>query len=271
MEPRPRSIIPGRQRWEVGAVLGRPDIAEDLEASLRGSAGVTLVRANPITGRLLLLHTLDVSPEEIAQLLRPAVALVVQASTTEPRSAPVARAQPMPRPLPRPRETPSFLHIAGMAAVSAGALLLAPPMVRLGAVGVAAAAIVRREWQRSALRQEDWITSRSARRPIAQILGARRGRFYTASLVSVAGQLLELVPGVLSAAMASVLTGGTSKLLGSFGLTTTSGQLLFLGAATAATFGLVSLVAHASNTRWNDLAQIVAHDWRTRVYGHVQN
>jgi ATP-binding cassette, subfamily B, bacterial len=65
---RPRSVIPGRQRCDVGVVLGRPRVAEFLEAGLRELPGVEVVRVNPVTGRLLVYHDTALSSEEVGQL-----------------------------------------------------------------------------------------------------------------------------------------------------------------------------------------------------------
>ncbi|MGA5699677.1 HMA2 domain-containing protein [Peterkaempfera bronchialis] len=61
-ELRPRSVIPGRQRWDVGILLGSPRIAELLAAVLRRTPGITTVRANPVTGRVLILYDTALSP-----------------------------------------------------------------------------------------------------------------------------------------------------------------------------------------------------------------
>lgn len=73
---RARSVIPGRQRWDVGIVLARPRVAESLEAHLGESPGIGLVRANPLTGRLLVFHDTALSSEKVGQLIREAVAVL---------------------------------------------------------------------------------------------------------------------------------------------------------------------------------------------------
>jgi len=51
-----RSATGGRQRWEVRALKGAPDVAQELEATLLQSAGVLDVSANHVTGRVLILY-----------------------------------------------------------------------------------------------------------------------------------------------------------------------------------------------------------------------
>jgi ATP-binding cassette subfamily B protein len=49
-----RSEIPGRQRWEIPGLVGRRDLARRLETLMGDVAGVRDVRANHLTGRVLL-------------------------------------------------------------------------------------------------------------------------------------------------------------------------------------------------------------------------
>ncbi len=52
--PRLRSKLPGRERWDVPGLWRRPALARELELLLAAQQGVTAVRANPATGRLLI-------------------------------------------------------------------------------------------------------------------------------------------------------------------------------------------------------------------------
>ena len=70
----PRSVIAGRQRWDIAVLLGRPRVAEFLETRLRERSGVGVVRANPVTGRLLVFHNAELSGDEVGQLVRQAAA-----------------------------------------------------------------------------------------------------------------------------------------------------------------------------------------------------
>ena len=74
---RARSIVPGRQRWDIGAILRQPRVAEVLEAELRASPGVVEVRANPVTGRLLIHHDTVLNGEEVGQRVREATRQVM--------------------------------------------------------------------------------------------------------------------------------------------------------------------------------------------------
>ncbi|HEX2121956.1 MAG TPA: HAD-IC family P-type ATPase, partial [Thermoanaerobaculia bacterium] len=50
-----RSEVPGRQRWQVPALYRKPRYAAAVEMTLESMPGVSSARANPITGRLLVV------------------------------------------------------------------------------------------------------------------------------------------------------------------------------------------------------------------------
>ncbi|MFD7877807.1 ABC transporter ATP-binding protein, partial [Streptomyces sp. NPDC059766] len=67
---RPRSVISGRQRWDVRLVLGRPRTAEVLAAVLRRNPGITEAQASPVTGGLLVRHDGRVQGTDVGRLVR---------------------------------------------------------------------------------------------------------------------------------------------------------------------------------------------------------
>ena len=69
---RARSIVPGRQRWDIGSILSQPSLAALLEAELRASPGIAVVRVNPVTGRVLIYHDPALNSEEVGQRVREA-------------------------------------------------------------------------------------------------------------------------------------------------------------------------------------------------------
>ncbi|UGQ11810.1 ABC transporter ATP-binding protein/permease [Yinghuangia sp. ASG 101] len=73
LDMRPRSVVPGRQRWEVTALRGRPEAARLVEEFLGAEPGVDGVTANPVTGRILVFHDRTLSTPEAAHRLRRAV------------------------------------------------------------------------------------------------------------------------------------------------------------------------------------------------------
>ncbi|MGH3673025.1 MAG: hypothetical protein ACRDSH_20745 [Pseudonocardiaceae bacterium] len=63
-------------------VLARPQVAELLEAHLRELPGIGVVRANPVTGRLLVFHDTALSSEEVGQVIWEGVALLAAQQAT---------------------------------------------------------------------------------------------------------------------------------------------------------------------------------------------
>jgi len=276
---RPRSVIPGRQRWDIAVALGRPRVAELLEAGLRGSSGIGEVRANPVTGRLLIYHDPVLSSARVDQLVRQAVLAVRQAITaarssgSEP-SVVLARVQPR-------HDIAKSLALAGSAAIAFALIrgkslrlsqLVHPtPAVYLGGILLATMAVVRRAWQRSSRSQQaSAVPLRSMRHPLLQIVGPRKQRFYLASFLSILAQLLEMALFLVVGWMLSVLTTGSSTALVRIGLASASGQLWFLVGVAALVGVTTAALSFKAGVLWRDLAQAVQHGWRTEVYAHVQ-
>jgi hypothetical protein len=68
-----RSQVPGRERWDIPALRDNPALAKSVELVLRGEAGVLAARANPVTGRLLLLFEPEQFTLPVEQLIRGAL------------------------------------------------------------------------------------------------------------------------------------------------------------------------------------------------------
>lgn len=272
---RARSVIPGRQRWDVGVVLSRPQVAELLEVVLRDSPGIEAARANPVTGRLLVHHDTKLSSNEIDQLVRHAIAQALrQARTPAVTSEPSVMSQPVER---RRHRVPSF----GVAAVAGGGAVVyalvrgGPPrtasLTRLGVTVVATAVIVQRAWKKSSRAQSASAPSRQeVRHPVAYMVGPNRGKLYLASSLSVLGQLLDMAPSVFIGWIFAMLVTGKSPSLTRLGLSTLTGQLWFLTGMTALVSGAGAGVSFVSGVLWRDLAESVRHRWRTETYAHVQ-
>lgn len=267
----PRSVIPGRQRWDVAIVLDRPRVAELLESTLQASPGLRRVRANPVTGRLLVFHDATLSSAEVGTLVRKAV-LVVQRSTAPARSS---RGEPGRVPARRPhRRTPADpARVAGgvAAGLVVGRTLLRSRLTRLGAVLAGTVAVVRRAWRQSTRSQRTATpTLVSAPNPLLRIVGSRKRQLYLASFLSILAQVLEAVLFLFFGWVISVVTAGKSATLLYLGLVSASSQLWFLAGVTALLSGICLAVSARASTLWRDLAQSVQHEWRTRTHAHVQ-
>lgn len=278
---RPRSVIPGRQRWDVVVVLGRPWMADLLEAGLRKSPGVGMVQVNPVTGRLLIYHDTGLSRADVEQLVRHAVSQVVWRaagptsgfSGSEPGVALVPEGE-------RPRTakikslaTRPWTVAGGAVALGwvAGRFLLRSPLVRLGAVAAATVVVVWRAWRRSQRSQQNATAPLGTpRHPLLRIVGPHRRKFYLASSLSVLGQILDMTPALSVGVIFSLLMVGGSAFLAGLGLTTVPAQLLFVCGATALVSAAAAVVSVSAGKLWRELAQSVQHDWRTGMYAHVQ-
>lgn len=268
-----RSVVAGRQRWDIGVVLARPGVTEFVEGRLRESLGVGVVRANPVTGRLLICHDTTLSRQEVDQLVRNAVALVVAQPRTLTRAA---------APEPGVVEVRHRGHagrsvavvgsgVVAVALARRSGLLVWSPLVGLGGIALVTVLVIRWAWRRSRHSQQDATAHRgSTSHPLLHIVGRHRRRFYLAASLSVLGQVLETTSLALTGWIVAVLVVGKSPALVRLGVAGLSGQLWFLAGATA--LGFVGNVAMKSiaDMLWRDLAQSVQHEWRTEMYAHVQ-
>ncbi|WP_051950604.1 ABC transporter ATP-binding protein/permease [Actinacidiphila yeochonensis] len=281
LDVRPRSVVPGRQRWDVRLVLGRPRAAEILAATLRRLPGITEVRANPVTGGLLVRHDARVAAADIGRLVRGAVVRIVETSAPAGRSVPAARTVPAPpagEPAPRPGRGAVRPVLAVGGGVAAGIALvrgsaLSRQLVALGGVAVATAAVIRRAWARmaEAAGELPGDGGEAGRHPLLEIVGPHRPRLYRASALSVACQAAEMALGTFIGWTALVLIKGEAAPLVHLGLTTASAQLWCLAGLVAAACAAVSALSYSSNLQWRRLGQDIEHDWRNRTYTHVQH
>lgn len=65
-----RSGIRGRERWEVKALSGKSGVARELEEALLQHAGVLQARANPVSGRVLVLYRPSTPGLNVESLIR---------------------------------------------------------------------------------------------------------------------------------------------------------------------------------------------------------
>ncbi|MGK4585490.1 ATP-binding cassette domain-containing protein [Kitasatospora sp. HPMI-4] len=272
LEVRPRSVIPGRQRWDVKLVLGRPRVAEGLAATLRRIPGITEAQASPITGGLLVRHDARVSAADVGRLVRTATTQAVESTVRSGRPVPERTAAPPPPRAGRGGARPA-LAVAG--GVAAGVALvrgstLSRQLVALGGVAVATATVVRRAWRRAVDHAPAVEAPGEAGHPLLEIVGPHRKRLYRASALSIACQISEMALGTFLGWTALVLIKGEATPLIRLGLTTASAQLWGLVGLVAAACAAVAGLSYASNIQWRRLGQDIQHEWRNRTYAHVQ-
>ncbi|MFG3054592.1 ATP-binding cassette domain-containing protein [Kitasatospora sp. NPDC048239] len=274
LEVRLRSVIPGRQRWDVKPVLGRPRAAEVLAAALRRIPGITQVQASPVTGGVLVRHDARVSAADVGRIVRRAVALVAEGAARVARPVPVrSAAEPAPRgdrgAVVRPVLAVGGGVAAGIALIRGSAL--SRQLVALGGVVVATGAVLRKAWRRSADAAEGLPGTVAERHPLLEIVGPHRRRLYRASALSVACQIAEMALGTFLGWTALVLIKGGAAPLIRFGLTTASSQLWGLAGLVTVACAAVAGLSYSSNLQWRQLGQDIEHDWRGRTYEHVQH
>ncbi|MFJ6138783.1 ATP-binding cassette domain-containing protein [Kitasatospora sp. NPDC092286] len=271
---RPRSVIPGRQRWDVKPVLGRPRTAEVLAAVLRRVPGITEAQASPITGGVLVRHDARVRAADVGRIVRRAVAVVTEGPTRTGRPAPARpAAEPASRPdrglVVRPVLAVGGGVAAGIALIRGSAL--SKQLVALGGVAAATVAVVRKAWRRTADTARDLSGAEARRHPLLEVVGPHRRRLYRASVLSVACQISEMALGTFLGWTALVLIKGEAAPLVRFGLTTASAQLWGLAGMVTIACVAVAGLSYSSNLQWRQLGQDIEHDWRGRTYEHVQH
>lgn len=74
---RPRSVLPGRQRWDIPVMCGRPEVAELLETWLENTPGVIRAQASPVTGTMLVHHAASLSQAGLGRVVRRVVTTAV--------------------------------------------------------------------------------------------------------------------------------------------------------------------------------------------------
>jgi manganese/zinc-transporting P-type ATPase C len=67
------SSVPGRQRWLVPAIESRPRLAAAVEIALKKESRATQVKANPVTGKILIAWHPSESPAEITVVVSRAI------------------------------------------------------------------------------------------------------------------------------------------------------------------------------------------------------
>lgn len=298
----PRSVVPGRQRWQADLLRGRPALARLTEMSLRRVPGIEDASANPVTGRLLLRHDDTLSSRAAARLLRGTIERTLADLRASAAGTPVrdAAAQPGARPVaallsaPRPpgsrrtghrsnraggrRRLPVVLGATGLAAAFGGGpvllKLLSRPLVTLGLSAAATAGVVRRAWRRSDGAQQQPGQQPAATGPrrhaIQRIIGPHKRKFRVAALLSGLSQLAEMALFALSPSIVLLLAKGGSSTLAGFGVTGITAQLSLLVGAAGLACAAMAGFGYGAGVAWRGLAQDIEDDWRTRTYAHVQ-
>ncbi|MGH3529709.1 MAG: ABC transporter ATP-binding protein, partial [Pseudonocardiaceae bacterium] len=227
-----------------------------------------MVRANPVTGRLLLFHDTELSGDQVGQLVRTAAAQVSLQTVIPIGRSSRSALSATPTTVRRSNQGLVALAVVGGGAV---ALALRSPMFRLGAVLGATAIVIWRGWRRSRQVQLALAPSReSVVGAIRQILGPHAREFTWASTLSVIAQVMYMLLPLYLGWILAVLTKGPTASLTRLGLAGGAGQLWLLSGATVVTLAAFGVMSFAATMKWRDLAQTVQHEWRSEMYAYVQ-
>lgn len=195
------SSLPGRVRWKVPLILRRPRLAEAVSEAVNRHPEVTEVKANPITGNVLVRFDPELATEQVAIWLREAVREHRWVEEGGPKT-------------PRP----------GL-----------PLLKRLIAS------------------TED---HRSLRRKVVA--------------TAIADGLAEAVPPLLVGLAVDTVSTGPTSLLGRIGFKTATSRVFALGGVGLGFWALAAIIEYHKERSSAELAEIVRHDLRSRLYEHIQ-
>jgi ATP-binding cassette subfamily B protein len=272
---RPKSLIPGRQRWEVDVVLNNPRVARLIEKSLASEAGIQSVRANPVTGRVLVFHEDELSTQTVASLVKSTVEISVSIAYTPSTDSKDELKDILPG-------GDELLLVAGSAAAGIGLLfvkssLVLPLIVGAGAL-VATVAAVRHWIGRSTQKEENLLVaydpaSRTRKHPaliLLDYLGSQRRVLYLATGFSILARILDMVPPLLIGLAVTVLINHGSPLLTGLGFGSVMSQIGFITVFGAVVWMLQAGLEFLASALWRNLAQTVEHRLRIQTYAHLQ-
>lgn len=298
---RARSVISGRQRWDVAILCGRPVLARLIETLLNDDEDIIEAHANPVTGRVLVLHDPGIPPQHIAGRVGEAVTRSVayaqscadraiapadtahrtgagrrRSTTTHvDGAAPPGDSSELPA-APRRIKRSTALVRGGTAAVVIAACgkfcvkLLARPLISFGLAAAATTAVVRKAWRRSNRPPRQPGEEAPRRNPLRRIIGRHKRQLGGAATLSALAQLAEMALYALVPSIVLLLARGESAFLARLGVAGVATQLpVLVGAAALACLTMAAL-GYGADVAWRRLGQTVEDDWRTRTYAHVQ-
>ncbi len=111
------------------------------------------------------------------------------------------------------------------------------------------------------------------RHPFVRLLNyasVYKRRVAWATSFSVLGKLFDIMPPVLIGMAVDIVVERQNSLLGRWGVTDLSLQLIILGLVTLIVWLLESVFGYLQRVYWRNLAQSMQHDLRVEAYDHVQ-
>lgn len=277
-----RSSIPGRVRWQIDDLRGRPELATAIAALVVRTAGVMAASSSPVTGSLLVRFDPELDLDRLGDAVDEAVS-VARADTSPPPSRTGPTSLAPVEPAARVHHKLARLALGGLGAAAAAHLfagfrwLGSPAAVAAGAL---AAFLVRsrrpHRRRHSAVRTEpSWVRrpSRRSGHPAYRLwryVRPHRRMVYLAVASSILKKVVDLAPPVIMGLALDAVVRGGSSILAGFGVTTVASQIWTIGALAVAVLSLESLLEFSYKYLWRNLAQTVQHEIRVDAYEHVQ-
>jgi ATP-binding cassette, subfamily B, bacterial len=278
------SQLPGRERWQIPALLRQPQVVAQVESRLANEPGVLAASANPVSGRLLILYEPRLAAEAVARMVRAALLAALGFASSS-----AASNEPAEEPAEEPGLTAA--EVAGGAALVVGAVAAAklalgaaagafslPVLLGAGAVATLVTGILARRRAAAslpaALTQRLLARNRARSHPLGRLLryaGEYRPQVYLAGACSILKKVFDLCEPLLIGLAVNVVTRQGGSLLAGLGFASVSTQLGVLAGLTAVVWTLESVFDYGQRTLWRDLSQKVQHKLRCEAYAHVQH
>ena len=250
-------MVRGRVRWDAPALYRAPQLAAEVERLLLQRPGIEGVRANPLTGRLLVYHAAGLPLPQVGREIRTAA----RQAFNRLRGVRLRDDSRLPRPS---TELVRTATVGGGALAAGGALSLAAgsatPLMVAGSVFVLVLAVnevTRVIGPQGAVPPRTWRRVLTLARPFRRRILLAAG-LATASILS-------------SMARVFFMGGAINALVRPRG----RGSGFAFRIAVLGGIGLLSNALHASleyaaNVQWRQLSEDAQHRLRLEAYGHLQ-
>ncbi len=249
-----RSITRGRVRWQAPALHRSPRLAAELERLLLQQRGIEAVRANPMTGRLLVFHAVELPVSEIGAAVRIALG---HAAAGLLREAPAAATPAVPSP-----ELARTVVVGGGALAVGGLVSLAAgtftPLMVAGSVFALTLSV--NEFTR--LVGPRGRSPRTYRRVLALVKPFRR-RILLAAGLGATSVFSAMARVFFIGAAVNLLASGQRR--GGFGL-----RLAALSGVGLTANALHSLLEYSGSVQWRKLSEEAQNGLRLEAYTHIQ-
>ncbi|HKQ05696.1 MAG TPA: ABC transporter ATP-binding protein [Blastocatellia bacterium] len=243
------------------------------EELLRQRPEITLAKANPVTGRLLVRYDIGISSTQIERLVREVLdfALSGLKSSTGPKDRTRRAGTKLSKLI-------KFLAVAGgsflLSSLLPGISLTSAPVL-IGAAVLTVGVVGLKLWPRGGALVPAFSSWANAARNYPAIrlwryLQPHRLQVYLAIGASVLKKVVDLSPPIIIGLALDAAAQGGSPLLFALGLSSLQSQVWFIGGFAVVAFSLESILEFSYKLLWRNLAQAVQHELRLDAYTHLQ-